>query len=444
MAFETDSQTLKDLEIFKTTKNNKSLFDMLNFTSSIGGKNKLYNFLESPLDDLEKIKERNEAIAFFQFSGSAKELQIDKNSLDFIEYYFNYGNYPTRLPSKFSAIEKGLLYKLKPNGEYYIIERGIDYVIELLNSLYKFSRYLAKFDCPALIHRNNEEIFRIFSLEEYKQVLEIKSMEKIGMYQIARFDYMFRYTHKTQILFFLNLIYEYDIFIAVAKAAEKYKFSYPKLLQEKKGIHIEELFHPFVDSPVKNDIDYIPEKNLLFISGPNMAGKSTLMKALGISVYLAHTGFPVPAGKMSFNPLSGLYTTINISDSLNSGFSHFYSEVLRIKDIANKLKCNNMLVIFDELFRGTNVKDAYDGTLAVISAFTEVCNSYFAVSTHIVEVADDLKCFSNIQFRYMEIVKQGKQSQYTYHLKEGVSEDRLGMYILKQERLIETIKKINN
>ncbi|WP_029905805.1 hypothetical protein [Prevotella sp. 10(H)] len=443
MGFEVDNQTLKDLEIFKTIKNNKSLFDMLNFAVSIGGKNKLYSFLEAPLSDYDKIKERKGAIAFFQFSEEAKTLDIDKNSLDFIEHYLNYGNYPTQAPSRFFAIEKGIAYKIKPNNDYYIIERGIDYFIELMNTLHNFAKTLSEKECPALILKNNEEIFRLFKLDEYVEIAKIGSMEKLGMFQIAQFDYMFRYTHKQEVLFFLNLIYEYDVFRAVAKAARKYNFSYPEL-NEEYNIYIEGIFHPFIESPVKNDVRLNSENNLLFISGPNMAGKSTFLKSLGIAFYLAHTGFPVPAAKMIFSPFTGLYTTINISDSLNTGFSHFYSEVLRIKHIAKRLKGNNMLVIFDELFRGTNVKDAYDGSLAVISAFTEVQNSYSAISTHIVEVADKLRHISNIQFRYMEITGEDDQPRYSYKLKDGISEDRLGMYILNQEKLIETIKEINN
>ena len=159
---------------------------------------------------------------------------------------------------------------------------------------------------------------------------------------------------------------------------------------------------------------------------------------------MAHAGFPVPAEKMDISVLTGLYTTINIADSLNSGYSHFYSEVLRVKYVANELKENRALVIFDELFRGTNVKDAYDGTLAVVEALTEVKNSFFAVSTHIVEAAYKLNDTSNIQFAYLEIIKRDNIPEYTYKLKEGISENRLGMYILQQEKLIETIKEINN
>lgn len=75
---------------------------------------------------------------------------------------------------------------------------------------------------------------------------------------------------------------------------------------------------------------------------------------------------------------------------------------------------------------------------------TDVRNSFFAVSTHTVEAAYKLENISSIQFSHLEIVRKGNIPTYTYKLKGGITEDRLGMYILEQENLIKTIKEINN
>ncbi|MBB4035521.1 DNA mismatch repair ATPase MutS [Dysgonomonas hofstadii] len=444
MKFEIDNQTLKDLEIFDTVKNRKSVFEMFNSTYTIGGKDKLYNYLKNPLSDYEKIKERRNAIAFFQSFKLAGELEIDKNSLDFIEHYLNLGNYPTKPPTRFFAVEKGIFNKLAPSNDYYIVERGVQYTIELINIVYRFSILLDQNHCPALLKKYNEDVLTLPSLEGFSDILQIEKLKKNSFYTMAKYDYMFRYIHKERIRFLLNLIYKYDVFMAVAKTAARYSFSYPEVVSDQIGISITGLFHPFISNPVKNNIEFVSQRNHLFVSGPNMAGKSTFLKALGIAVYLAHVGFPVPAEKMTINVLSGLYTTINLSDNINSGYSHFYSEVARIKEVSGKLNENKMMVIFDELFRGTNVKDAYDGTLAVISAFTNVRNSYFAISSHIVEAAYKLEHLPNIRFGYMEIIKKEEQPHYTYKLKEGISDERLGMHIIRQEKVIEIINKINN
>lgn len=142
---------------------------------------------------------------------------------------------------------------------------------------------------------------------------------------------------------------------------------------------------------------------------------------LSVSVYLAHVGFPIPASAAQISLLSGLYTTINLSDNLNRGYSHFYSEVLRIKFIAERLKNkSNMLVVFDELFRGTNVKDAHDGSLAILSAFSKIRTCFFAISTHIIEIADELADQPSILFRKMEVLSHEKLPQYTYLMKDGM------------------------
>ena len=173
-----------------------------------------------------------------------------------------------------------------------------------------------------------------------------------------------------------------------------------------------------------------------------MAGKSTFMKSLGSALYLAHMGFPVAARSMEFSVLDGIYTTINLPDNLGMGASHFYAEVLRIKKIAKELSIGkNLFVIIDELFRGTNVKDAYEATVAITSAFAKKRSSMFVISTHIIEAGDKLKeqC-SNILFFYLPTLLEYNKPVYTYRLKEGISADRHGMIIINNEGILDILK----
>lgn len=445
MKFEVDKQTLRDLDIFGKIGSKDSIFDLLNFTKCIGGRNKLYDYLRHPESDIKHLIERKEAIAFFQ-KYMPSGLDIDKNSLDYAEYYLRHSGFPTRRPSRFSSLERIIMTKISHNAEYYLMEQGVTSIVNLLQTIYDMSASISgklkENNAPKLLVRNNEEVLRLFAKPEFAKILQYK---KLKAYDIILSDYIFRYTHKRDILFFLELIYEYDVFQSVAKAAEKYQMSYPEILpQADNCLEVEGLYHLFVENAVSNDIVFNKDSNLLFVSGPNMAGKSTFLKALGVSVYLAHAGFPVPAKSMKISVLSGLCTTINIADNLTSGYSHFYAEVMRIKHVAERLKDKqNMLVIFDELFRGTNVKDAYDGTLAIVSAFSKIRNSFFIVSTHIVEVAKELDTNKNINFSYFEIKEKDGHPAYTYKLRKGVSEDRLGMYIIRKEGLIDLINNIN-
>ncbi|MDR2953681.1 MAG: hypothetical protein LBV43_01200 [Prevotella sp.] len=445
--FEVDKQTKTDLEIFGNSQEGNSVFGLFNHTRHVKGRQKLYDYLNKPLTDLDEITDRKEAIEYFM-NYIPSGIDLDKNSLDFAEYYFKQANFPTRKPSKFVAFERFIMDRLRPGNDYYLVEKGVSSTVDMLKSVYQFCIMLdqkikSTEKKPRLLQANTRKLLALLSQSEY---VEIINNSRIRPYDRARFDYMFRYTHKQDILYILNIVYEYDVFYAVAKAAVKFKLSFPDILpQDETCLITEGLFHPFVKDVVANDLRFEGSSNLLFITGPNMAGKSTFLKSLGLAVYLAHAGFPVPASYMKLSLLAGLCTTINISDNLSSGYSHYYAEVMRIKNVAEKLKENpNMLVIFDELFRGTNVKDAYDGTLAVVSAFAKLKSAFFVISTHIVEVTKGLDANDNIQFSYFEIIEKNGHPEYTYKLRQGVSDVRLGMYIINKEGLIELINNISN
>ena len=171
-----------------------------------------------------------------------------------------------------------------------------------------------------------------------------------------------------------------------------------------------------------------------------MAGKSTWMKSIGIGMYLAHIGFPVAAKSMTFSIREGIYSSINVADNIALGYSHFYAEVVRVKNAAVATSTGkHLLLMFDELFKGTNVKDAYDGTLAVTEAFAEYRNCLFIVSTHIIEVGEALRHRKNIDFTYMPTIMNGPIPEYTYQLKKGITEDRQGMMIIRNEGILELI-----
>jgi len=174
-----------------------------------------------------------------------------------------------------------------------------------------------------------------------------------------------------------------------------------------------------------------------------MAGKSTFLKALSISIYLSHLGFPVPAKEFKTSIFNGLLTTINLPDNLSNGYSHYYNEVLRVKYIAEQInKVGNLFVVFDELFRGTNIKDAYEASLSIITEFSRLKNSAFALSTHIIEVADILKESPSIFFKYFEANLVNETPHYNYVIRDGVTNERIGMYILRKEKVLETIKNM--
>ncbi|NJK95829.1 MAG: hypothetical protein HC905_13780 [Bacteroidales bacterium] len=172
-----------------------------------------------------------------------------------------------------------------------------------------------------------------------------------------------------------------------------------------------------------------------------MSGKSTFLKSVGLSLYLAHVGFPVPARQMKTSIFHGLITSINLADNINQGYSHFYSEVKRVKEAAIKVRNKGrMMIVFDELFRGTNIKDASEASSMIIGALAKIPDSLFLISTHIVEIADDLKSEPTVIFRCFETIPEGDRAVYDYKLKNGVSKERLGMQIVRQEGIMEILE----
>lgn len=240
----------------------------------------------------------------------------------------------------------------------------------------------------------------------------------------------------------LSFIYGLDVCIAVAAVAKEKGFSYATPMQKDNVLKVKNLRHPCLKAPVGNDLELNDNQNVLFLTGANMAGKSTLMKSVGIALYLAHAGFPVAADTMEFTIREGLFSSINVPDNILLGYSHFYAEVLRVKEAATLVaEGRSLLVMFDELFKGTNVKDAYEGTLEVTRAFAAYRNSLFIVSTHIIEVGVALKPLPNIRFSYMPTILENGCPTYPYKLAEGITEDRQGMMIIRQEGILELLKK---
>lgn len=438
MIFEADRQTLNDLDIFNNRYNPNSIFNLFDHTKTIGGKEKLEDIFKKPLTNSDDIKERIAAISYFQKNNV--HFWIDKTTCDFCEFYLKQ-HYQTKSFEKIIGYIERVIYAFNSNNKYYIIQEGVTSTLKILDSLLQFVKN--DFETyPALLKNLHLTISIILDDDDFTIVKQLILKKKLSAIDVAQADRLFRYSASDKINTLLDIVYQLDVYISIGISGKNMGFSLPVIVEnETPVLIIKDLFHPLINNPVGNDIEFNYQKNVCFITGTNMAGKSTILKAVGISVYLSQLGFPVPAAYMETSTFTGLITTINIGDDINKGYSHFYNEVLRVKHVAEKInESQNILVIFDELFRGTNVKDAYDASLAIISAFSKVKKCLFVVSTHIVEVAHDLQNINGIGFRYMETLFDGGSPTYSYKLKEGITKERLGMWIINNEKIIEIIE----
>ena len=438
MPFDIDNQTLNDLEIFESASNEKSIFSFFDFTSTIGGKEKLRSLFNHPLTDVRIIEERKDLIGYLLKYD--KTIAFNKESLDFIEYYLRQNDKP-QLAAAFDIVGVTARFFLKNNQEQYLKQRGAQEVLELIHLLYDFCSELIIDTAPKLLHTLNEKIQGIINRQaDIKRHNQLRP-KTFKLFELEKYDFLIRNSEVGEVKELLGICYSLDAYLSVARSAKTHNLSFPLFITSNdRSIAIKGLFHLFVKHPVPNDIYFNTDKNICFITGVNMAGKSTLLKSVAIAIYLAHLGFPVPAESMETSVFDGLITTINLSDNLNQGYSHFYNEVLRVKHVAQKVTASkNMVVIFDELFRGTNVKDAYDASLSIVTAFSKIRKSFFIISTHIVEVAKELNENDNINFCFLETSMVDGKPMFTHKLKKGITDERMGMWIIENEGIIDIL-----
>jgi DNA mismatch repair ATPase MutS len=127
------------------------------------------------------------------------------------------------------------------------------------------------------------------------------------------------------------------------------------------------LTHPLLPraKAIANDLSLGRDQALIIVSGPNMAGKSTLLRAVGLNVVLAQCGAPVCCQAMELSPLA-VGASIHVQDSLQGGLSRFYAEIQRLKQITNLAAERPTLFLLDELLSGTNSHDRRVGTEALL------------------------------------------------------------------------------
>lgn len=435
MGFRIDKQTLNDLAILSAGAN-KSVYEIFNRTHTRGGAKVLEEMFQYPLSDYDLIANRSAAIRYYQDRGM--EFPFRAAIFDAIEFYLDNTDTRSQLMSQNNTLEWKMKNLMGAETGYTWIQNGILGCLELLNTLNDFLNKTGSSDSKD-VTEVNVSLKNLLNNEKWAWYAGKK---KINYEEAVVYDRIFRFEEREDFLKILHYIYLMDVYIAVARVAKERGFTFASVLPaERNVLKIKGAFHPFLAKPIGNTIEVDENSNIIFLTGANMAGKSTFMKTFSIAIFLAHAGFPVPAEEMEFSARNGMFTTINLPDNLSMGYSHFYAEVLRLKKVVMQLQqTKNLVIVFDELFRGTNVKDAYDATLAVTEAFAGIPNCLFLISTHIIEVGLVLKerC-KNIRFVYLPTKMNGNKPVYTYRLAEGITNDRHGMIIIDNERIIDII-----
>lgn len=437
-----DAQTLEDLAIFGR-RGGDAIYALFNRTMTRQGAAVLEEMLRHPLSDEVSIRQRS---AIFQsFRAQETPFPFRSELFDVAEAYLSMTDERTRLSGDAQTLGGRMASLIAEDNEYKNIYKGVTALMEILQRL----RTFVAGAMPDAYREEKEMIESLLAEGELQPLLTEDIKSKLSYSRVASYDTAIRFRRRGTARRLLQYVYRLDAYLAVGRVAAERGFVFPVVLAAeidgsgvRQRVFLEGVYHPQVKNAVANTVEITAGQPVIFLTGANMAGKSTFMKSLGVALFLAHAGFPVPAKRMEFSVLDGIYTTINLPDDLGMGASHFYAEVLRVKKVAAALgQGRRLFVIFDELFRGTNVKDAYEATVALTAAFAQRRDSFFVVSTHIIEAGEVLTAAdAGIRPLYMPTRMLGNQPVYTYQLEEGITADRHGMIIINNEGIPEMLR----
>jgi hypothetical protein len=184
------------------------------------------------------------------------------------------------------------------------------------------------------------------------------------------------------------------------------------------------LGHPLIvpSRRVDNDVAIEHAGRVLIVTGSNMSGKSTLLRALGVNAVLALAGAPVRAEKLTLGPVR-IATSMRVRDSLEEGVSHFYAELKKLKrvlDFADEKGEGTVLFLLDEILHGTNSRERILGARAIVRELVRR-GAMGAVSTHDLGISDlETELAGAARNVHFEEQVEGDQMTFDYRLREGI------------------------
>ena len=245
-----------------------------------------------------------------------------------------------------------------------------------------------------------------------------------------------KYIHKLQCI--AKILSEIDVLGAFALVSEKYNYVRPTIT-DKHNLEIIDGRHPVVEKVTKdryipNDIIMDEKTCILLITGPNMAGKSTYMRQLGIITIMAQIGCYVPAKKATLPIFDKIFTRIGASDDLVSGESTFMVEMT---EAANAIKnaTINSLILFDELGRGTATFDGMSLAQAILEYINNKIGCKTLFSTHYHELTDLENTLDKLKNKHVSAEEKDGEITFLHKIKDGSVDKSYGINVAKLANL---------
>lgn len=281
----------------------------------------------------------------------------------------------------------------------------------------------------------NTERFTIEELRQIEQKLSLAE-DRIKAIEKELFDKIILELEKyvTEIKQLSDRLAELDVFRSFAEASVKYNYIRPKMIEKSRNTKIINGRHPvverFVSNFIPNDLIFDEEKFYIILTGPNMSGKSTYVRQVGIISIMAQIGCFVPAEVAELPVYDGIFTRIGARDDIVTGKSTFLVEMLEMSTIINRAT-EHSLVLLDEVGRGTSTLDGISVAWAISEYLFQVkkCNTIFA--THYTELTYMSYIYNEVIAKRIKVKETMEGVIFLHKIEDGTSDNSYGIEIAK-------------
>jgi DNA mismatch repair protein MutS len=437
-----DDATLRDLDTFTSPNASRrpgqaglTLLEYVDRTQSRAGREALRHRLRNSEQSWAAIRGAQAATrAFASSSFRCREL-LDEADLDAVEQYLG-SNWHIPAPNAgASRLVSGYLSAGWWQDYLRAVEGGRLRIRRLLTAATQLQSRLAT-ENGTLLGSLSRELSSLLASRELTQLAQLAPRPRVAR---LAFDQLAREGGKHQVLALVQILARVEALWSLGSATIERGWTYPEPAET---LCVEQLRHPFLGADgVPNDLVLEGQVRVCFVTGPNMAGKSTFLKALAVSLLLAHAGCGVPAASMRFPVFRALFSSMRVSESLGAGESLYLAEVRRVRALAHALaEDGGVAAILDEPLRGTNVHDAAEATLAVVTRLAAHPRALVFVASHIGEVVPAIAGDPRIRLLQFSADVDGDEPRFDYRVRDGVSTQRLGMTLLKREGVLDMLE----
>ncbi len=242
--------------------------------------------------------------------------------------------------------------------------------------------------------------------------------------------------YATKVKNWFDVIAYFDAQNSLANMAfNQVDFNYPEITNTKNILEATNLGHPLLHSAKRVANDFSIEKEQFFIiTGANMAGKSTFLRTISLSIVMANMGLPICASACLYSPTK-LITSMRTTDSLSNDESYFFSELKRLKFIVDQIKSEDYFIILDEILKGTNSTDKAIGSKKFVQKLVG-SHSTGIIATHDLSLCEISKDLNEVKNYYFDAQIKNDELLFDYTLKKGICQNMNASFLLKKMQIV--------